>query len=573
MKEKYYIKNSEKIKQKAKDRRLERNRLLPDLNLKCSYCNKFFILPGMNARGFKQSSVKYCSSVCQDREMRLKTLKVPKWLYNFYLDKKLYSLVAGYKVRKHWNPFKFHCRRFPIGKFFKKFKKIFISNYGHKPFIYQKTKELFFYKTIKPDGSYTYRLKTWRRFLFGRERKKCLFCQQSIIHLAKDANFCNRNCYQNYRYKTPPRPLLSKLIGRGTYIVYRKYGIKKIFIHQKSVKKYIKVKTYIKRKLKYFKFYITFPFINFYNYLFFRCRWCKIPLEGNSQNIYCSDSCNTKYQKYSKRLFPIWFYKNIYTPYNLYKIRWQYYPKIKNICKIFYVKIIKFSKKKIKDFKNKKPRVEKKIHLANCKQCEQQFNWEVIVPITSEYNPKSYVKNFCGNECRILFKQEIERKRKARNLATWGTEHRPDAETRKRIIAEKRRAWEDNKKKTDPAFKLLKRMRVRTRRVLKGIYKEGKNWNGKKLSIFEKLGIKSGQELRDHIEAQWQEGMNWNNYGSGKGFWVVDHDTPIAYYKNNFDLLNDLEIQKKCFGKENLKPMWWVDNAHKAAKLNYNEFR
>ena len=47
MKEKYYIKNSEKIKQQAKDKRLAFNKTLPPLNLTCDYCNKLFILPGM----------------------------------------------------------------------------------------------------------------------------------------------------------------------------------------------------------------------------------------------------------------------------------------------------------------------------------------------------------------------------------------------------------------------------------------------------------------------------------------------------------------------------------------------
>ena len=102
----------EKIKQKAKDKRLAFNKTLPPLNLTCDYCNKFFILPGMKENGHKQRPVKYCSGVCQDRESRLKTLKVPKWLYNFYLDKKLYQLVAGYKMRKHWSLSKFHCKRF-----------------------------------------------------------------------------------------------------------------------------------------------------------------------------------------------------------------------------------------------------------------------------------------------------------------------------------------------------------------------------------------------------------------------------------------------------------------------------
>ena len=37
----------------------------------------------------------------------------------------------------------------------------------------------------------------------------------------------------------------------------------------------------------------------------------------------------------------------------------------------------------------------------------------------------------------------------------------------------------------------------------------------------------------------------------------------------NYDLVNDMEARKKAFGKQNLQPLWWLDNARKAAKLNY----
>ena len=46
-------------------------------------------------------------------------------------------------------------------------------------------------------------------------------------------------------------------------------------------------------------------------------------------------------------------------------------------------------------------------------------------------------------------------------------------------------------------------------------------------------------------------------------------DNYIKYFKKNFDLLNDFDIQRECFGIHNLRPMWWLDNAHKSAKLNY----
>ena len=569
----YYYRNAETVKQKQKDRRLAFNKALPPLNLICTYCNKPFILPGMKENGRKQQPVKHCSYLCHKREERLRKLWMPKWLYNFYLDKKLFQLVAGIKIRKNWKLSEFRSRRIPIHKFYQKLKNLFISNCGHKPLIYQKIKEFFFYKTVDKSIGYTYKLKSLRRFLFGRERKSCLECGQSILHLAVDANYCNPSCYKKHVYSVNyKRPLMSILFGKYRYISLKRNGIKSFLLPNiNTLKRWRghKIRTRIKIRILYYN--IISPFVNFYRFLFFKCRWCRIRLNTSVRKRFCSEVCKSQYKTYSKRWLPIWFYRRFYIKYSLYKIRLQYYPRVKNHIKRLVVYIIRFLKKKLK--KSKKPYYVKKIRQSICKQCNNNFNWETIVPITVNYNPKSYVKNFCGNDCRILFKQEIERRRKERNLAAWGTEERPDEATRKIITRKKQREWDKTKKQTDPAYRLIKRMRTRTRKVLKGIYKEGKVWNGKKLSIFEKLCVTSGEELREHIEAQWQEGMSWENYYEDRKGWVIDHHIPIAFYKNNFDLLNDLEIQKKAFGKDNLKPMWWVDNAHKSAKLDYDASR
>jgi len=97
----YYKKNYAKIKQKAKDRRLEFNKTLPPLNLICKYCDKAFTLPGIQKNGRKQKFAKYCSYLCLCREGRLKKLWIPKWLYNYYLDKKLWCLILSFKQSKH----------------------------------------------------------------------------------------------------------------------------------------------------------------------------------------------------------------------------------------------------------------------------------------------------------------------------------------------------------------------------------------------------------------------------------------------------------------------------------------
>ena len=65
-------------------------------------------------------------------------------------------------------------------------------------------------------------------------------------------------------------------------------------------------------------------------------------------------------------------------------------------------------------------------------------------------------------------------------------------------------------------------------------------------------------ELKQHLQKQFREGMAWNNYGQ----WHVDHIRPCA----SFDLL-DPEQQKKCFHYTNLQPLWAYENQSKCNRI------
>lgn len=59
-------------------------------------------------------------------------------------------------------------------------------------------------------------------------------------------------------------------------------------------------------------------------------------------------------------------------------------------------------------------------------------------------------------------------------------------------------------------------------------------------------------ELREHIESQWLDGMNWDNYG---WFWCVDHIVALKY----FDPTNFGEMEV-CWSHYNLIPAYMGDN-------------
>ena len=71
------------------------------------------------------------------------------------------------------------------------------------------------------------------------------------------------------------------------------------------------------------------------------------------------------------------------------------------------------------------------------------------------------------------------------------------------------------------------------------------------------IGCKQ-DELKKHIESQFVDGMNWNNYGSE---WHVDHIIPISW----FDLTNE-KCQLIAFNFTNMKPLWAEENIKKGAR-------
>jgi hypothetical protein len=70
----------------------------------------------------------------------------------------------------------------------------------------------------------------------------------------------------------------------------------------------------------------------------------------------------------------------------------------------------------------------------------------------------------------------------------------------------------------------------------------------------------SKQQLREHIESQFKEGMSWENHGHST--WHIDHQIPCAA----FDHTNP-DHQRACFHYSNLQPMWAKENIKKSNKV------
>jgi len=103
---------------------------------------------------------------------------------------------------------------------------------------------------------------------------------------------------------------------------------------------------------------------------------------------------------------------------------------------------------------------------------------------------------------------------------------------------------------SDICFRLTQLCRRRVRKLLSGVKKGRKT--------MELVGCNSIQ-LREHLQAQFRDGMAWNNIGK----WHIDHIKPCAL----FDMRDENE-QKKCFHYSNLQPLWAKDNLKKGAKYH-----
>ena len=70
------------------------------------------------------------------------------------------------------------------------------------------------------------------------------------------------------------------------------------------------------------------------------------------------------------------------------------------------------------------------------------------------------------------------------------------------------------------------------------------------------------QSFRARIEAEFEPGMTWVNYGSGGGTWQLDHRIPCAEFT-----LGSWREDSRCFHYSNLRPCWSTENARKGRKL------
>jgi len=120
-------------------------------------------------------------------------------------------------------------------------------------------------------------------------------------------------------------------------------------------------------------------------------------------------------------------------------------------------------------------------------------------------------------------------------------------------IRKVKRDYERNRKHNDPTYKLIANFRT-------AIYTVLKENNMDKYGHYFDILRYSPEELVVHLENQFTEGMEWDNYGE----WHVDHRLPITSFK--FKEVGDNEFMR-CWELNNLQPMWGDENISKSNKV------
>lgn len=146
-----------------------------------------------------------------------------------------------------------------------------------------------------------------------------------------------------------------------------------------------------------------------------------------------------------------------------------------------------------------------------CKECEKEYAREYVGSHREERS--AYQKDFVTQNPQYI--------------RSWKLKNR-----------EKIRKQERNRRATDANFKLKKNVS----RAISHVMKKGGETTFKYLPY-------TVQELKEHLEKQFDSHMTWENYGT---YWHVDHIVPHSTFQ--YTLMKDESFQK-CWGLSNLRPL------------------
>lgn len=209
------------------------------------------------------------------------------------------------------------------------------------------------------------------------------------------------------------------------------------------------------------------------------------------------------------------------------------------------------------------------------KKCKDCGNEKLL---SEFYKDRKYYSSYCklcnNKRSREYLKNNPEKRRI--NKKNWKKNNQD------KYLATKKKYYENNRKKYLVANKRWQKTNIeKVRKYFRERYRKRKNIlevrlnNSISASIRDSLkknnGNKNGRhweglvgytlsDLRIHLEKQFTEGMNWDNYGE----WHIDHRIPKSVF--NYSSPEHIDF-KRCWALDNLQPLWAYDNICKSNEL------
>lgn len=144
---------------------------------------------------------------------------------------------------------------------------------------------------------------------------------------------------------------------------------------------------------------------------------------------------------------------------------------------------------------------------------------------------------------------EYERRKYAKHKDAILERNRAYRQKNRNKIQSQKREYMRMRRKEHAPYAIQMRLRCRFANAMKR-----KGWS--KDSPMQSIVGCLWEELKAHIESQFQEGQSWEN----KHLWHIDHIIPCATASTE-------EEMKKLFHFTNLRPLWIEDNLKKGAKI------
>lgn len=210
-----------------------------------------------------------------------------------------------------------------------------------------------------------------------------------------------------------------------------------------------------------------------------------------------------------------------------------------------------------------KSKYSKDSHKIYCKECSRneqkkyrEKNKEILKKKNRDYieNNKEKVSLYLKSDIRKKVKKRAYLKNREKVLEKSKKYYHDNREEILNNLKEFRKTTEFKKHRSERFQKWKEKNKhiITWRRLLHRVLKAF-NKPKEKITI-EYLGY-SANDLKNHIESLFKEGMTWENHGE----WHIDHIRPISSFDKN-------ECPSVVNSLDNLQPLWASENLSKGSK-------